>query len=237
MRYSLLITLMLCSQLATAQVREKITYGAKFAFVKGGEAELIVSDTLYQGKELTHYYVRGYSTGMTKLIYNVNDIYESILDGENITPYFHTRNASENRYRFYNETTFYSAGDSICSTKSGCRAVPSGLIDALSLYAMIRHQDFFDTLQVGEQFTHAIYHADKHFQMVSTFEGRKTINTKIGTKECFVIAPVIDDSKLVTGSDALKLYITADADRIPVIIELEMTFGKVSGYIMTYEKM
>lgn len=231
------ILMLLLSLNASAQVREKMTYGAKFAFVKGGEAELIVSDTLYQGKKLTHYYVRGYSTGMTKLLYNVNDIYETILDGEQFTPYFHIRNVSENRYRFYNETTFYPGSDSICSTKSGCRTVPQGMIDILSLYAMMRHHSFTDALKVGQKFTHEIYHANKHFQMTSTFEGLKTIDTKIGEKECFVITPIIEDSKLVTGSDALKLYITTDADHIPVIIELEMTFGKVSGYITSYEKI
>lgn len=233
----LLFLIFVCiNQICSAQVREKMQYEAKYAFIKGGEAELSISDTVYQGKSLIHYYVRGYSTGITKMMFNVNDIYETILDNKTITPYFHIRNANENRYHFYNETTFYADKDSISSTKSGGRTVPKGMIDALSLYAMMRHKEFIDTLQVGEQFEQEIYHADKHFKMLSTFEGTKTIKTKIGTKKCFIISPIIEDSKLVAGSDALKFYITADDDRIPVVIELEMTIGKVSGHITSYEK-
>ncbi|MFV0289526.1 MAG: DUF3108 domain-containing protein [Mangrovibacterium sp.] len=235
MRHTFLFVLFTLAAMAgNAKVREKMTYGAKFAFVKGGEAELIISDTTYQNKALTHYYVRGYSIGLTKLVYNVNDIYESILDKKTGKPYFHIRNVSENKYRFYNETHFYN--DSICSTRSGCREVPKGLIDALTLYASMRNVAFINKLKVGQRFTHQVYHADKHFSMTSTYEGIQTIKTEIGTKRCHVIAPVIEDSKLVTGSDALKIYITDDNDRIPVIIELEMTFGKVSGYITSYQK-
>lgn len=233
-----ILSLLFVSALGSmAQVREKMTYGAKYAFVKGGEAELTISDTLYLGKKLTHYFVRGYSTGVTKLLYNVNDIYESILDSKNIIPYFHIRNAKENRYRFYNETRFFYDKDSISSSKSGGRSVPKGVIDALSLYAMMRQKEFTDTLKVGQTFDQEIYHADEHFKMTSTFEGVKTIKTAIGTKRCFVIAPIIENSALISGSDALKFYITADEDRIPVIIELEMAIGKVSGYITSYEKM
>ncbi len=231
------IAFLLLSNAAFSQIREKMVYVAKYAFVKGGNAEVIVSDTIYNNKKLTHYYVRGYSTGLTKIMYDVNDIYETILDDKKIIPYKHIRNVKENRYKFYNETTFFHENDSISSTKSGGRKVPSYLLDVLSLYAQLRNNKFLGTLKKGETFSMTIYHADKYFKMKSTYLGTEEINTKIGKKKCHVICPVIDDSKLVSGSDALKLYITADKDRIPVIIELEMTIGKVSGEIISYKKI
>ncbi len=236
MRTILFVVFQLIAIAGFSQVRERMLYSAKYGFVKGGESELIVSDTLYNDMPLTHYYARGYSTGLTKMLYDINNIYETIMDDEEMIPYFHIRNVKENRYRFYNETNFYCDADSICSTRSGCREVPSGMIDALTLYAMMRSEMFIDTLKKGDMFVQDIYHADKHFKMTSTYDGKKTIKTKLGMKECHVISPIIEDSKLVAGSDALKFYITNDSDRIPVIIELEMTIGKVSGAIESYTK-
>ncbi len=236
MRLFLICCMLSITLVSSAKVRERITYGAKYAFMKGGEAELIISDTIYQGKKLTHYYIRGYSIGLTKMIFNVNDIYETILDDKNIIPYLHIRNASENKYRFYNETRFFYQSDSICSTKSGCKSTPKGMLDALSFYAAMRQKKFTDKLKVGQKFDQHIYHADDHFNMSSTYEGKATIDTEIGRRECYVISPIISDSKILAGSDALKIYITADEQRIPVIIELEMAVGKVSGYITSYKK-
>ncbi|MFV0345826.1 MAG: DUF3108 domain-containing protein [Bacteroidales bacterium] len=236
MKYLLLVITQFVALTAFSQIREKMVYSAKYSFVKGGEAELIVEDTLYQGKALTCYEVRGQSVGMTKLFFDARYLYETILDDKNVIPYFHLRDVKENRYKFRNETTFYYNEDSICSQKSGCRAVPHGMMDAISLFAKLRQKGFVDTLKVGDKFDLNIYHADKHFKMSSVYLGKETIKTKIGKKECYVISPTIDESKLVSDADALKFYVSADEDRIPVIMELKLTIGKVSGEVISYTK-
>lgn len=232
----LLILLILLSGFAQAQSVEILEYSLKYSFLKGGEARITISDTTFAGKQAKHYHLRGRTVGFAEALYNIDDVYETILDPYKMQPIKHVRNIKERKYRYYNETLFFPANDSIVSQRSGGRKVPHNMLDILTVYGYLRQNKLLETMKVGDQFTIPVYHADKYFMMTSVFLGTEKIKSKLGEKECYVISPRLDEGKVLKTSDGLKFYITKDADKIPVVLELDLTVGAVRAELSGYRK-
>ena len=109
----------------------EIIFNLKYGMMKGGEAKMIVRDTVYNGKKAIHYYMEGKTTGVTDVIFKVHDIYESIVDAETHLPLKAIRNIKERSYRYYNEVYFYQNNDSIYSKRTGGIKVPHELTDII----------------------------------------------------------------------------------------------------------
>ena len=222
---------------AQSQPTEKLKYNLRYSFIRGGEAVILISDTIYNGEKAQYYYLRGQTVGITEALYNVDDIYETILDPKTVQPYKHIRNVKERKYRYYNETFFFPENDSIYSEKSGGMKVPSNILDILSVFAYLRQSELLESLKVGDTFTLPVYHAKKYFMLESKFLGFEKIKTKFGEKECYVISPWIDEGKLLKRSDGLKFYISKDEDKLPLILELDLNVGSVRAELVSYKKM
>lgn len=216
-----------------AQPVEKLEYHLKYSFIKGGEAFILISDTTFNGKPAQHYYLRGKTVGIADALYNVDDVYETILNPKTIRPYLHIRNIKERKYRYYNETLFFD-NDSIFSQRSGGKVVPHNMLDILSMFGYLRQNKLLESLNVGDTFTLPVYHANKYFMLETKFLGIEKVKTKIGDKECYVISPWIDEGKLLKRSDGLKFYITKDEKKLPVILELDLNVGAVRAELISY---
>jgi len=236
MRTTFLLFLLLITGTAGSQSVETIRYNLKYSFLKGGEASVIISDSAYDGKAAKHYRLQGKTVGFAEALYNIDDVYETYLDPKRMTPLLHIRNIKERKYRYYNETRFFAANDSIFSQRSGGRKVPHNMLDILTMYGYLRQNTLLETLKVGDQFTLPIFHADKYFMLTTVYLGDQKVKTKLGEKECYVISPRVDEGKLLKNSDGLKFYITKDKDKIPVILELDLTVGAVRAEISSYSK-
>lgn len=221
---------------STAQPVEKMEYQLRYSFFKGGEAILMATDTLYEGKPAIHYYMEGNTTGVTDRLFSVHDIYESVVDPETSLPYKFIRNVKERKYRYYNETRFFNENDSLFSQRSGGKKVPHDMVDFLSAFFYLRQHNYLEKFDKGEEFTLPVYHADEYFMMTTTYLGTEKIKSKIGTKECHVISPRVDKGKLLKRSDGLKFYITKDENRIPLLLEFDMLIGALKCELVSYEK-
>ena len=236
MKICLTIFLSLLLLGASAQHTEKLEYNLRYSFIKGGEAVILISDTTYNGKKAQHYYLRGQTVGITEALYNVDDIYETILDPKTVQPYKHIRNIKERKYRYYNETLFFPKKDSVFTTKLGGMKVPPKILDILSVFAFLRQSELLESLKVGDTFTFPVYHANKYFMLESKFLGVEKIKSKFGEKECYVISPWIDEGKLLKRSDGLKFYISKDEEKLPLILELDLNVGAVRAELVSYKK-
>ncbi len=236
MKQILLLVFFLSSLFSSAQPRERLEYHLRYGIIKGGEAVILVSDTTFEKQKAIHYSLRGKTVGISNVLYNIDDRYETLINPKTVYPFLHIRNIKEARYRYYNETRFYPENDSIFTTKSGGRKVPADMLDILTVFYFLRQDKLLEKLKVGDHFSLPVYHANKHFMMKTTFLGIEKVKTKWGDKECYVISPAVDEGKLLKTSDGLKFYITKDKDKVPLILELDLTVGAVRAELVSYEK-
>jgi hypothetical protein len=214
--------------------KEKIFFNLKFGFIKGGEAELIISDTIFNNKKALHYYMVGRTTGLTDKLFGVNDIYETTVDADTRLPLKSIRNIKEGKYRWYNETLYFHENDSIYSQKSGGKKVPENLLDIISVFFYFIHNHLPDDVKPGSSVTLPTFHADKIDDITVKYLGNETIKTDLGEMDCFVLVPTVDKGKVLNRSDGLKFFISRET-KLPVMIEFDMRVGALRAELKTYQ--
>jgi hypothetical protein len=212
---------------------KKITFNLKFGVVKGGEAVLVISDTIMGNRKAIRYYVVGRTTGVTDKLFGVNDIYETIVDAETHLPVKSVRNIKEGRYRWYNETFYYHHIDSIYSQRSGWRHIPEKLVDIISVFFYFINQHTLVDLVKGMELTYPTFHADKISNVTISFLGSEKVETGMGNTDCYVVVPRVDKGKLMKRSDGLKFYISKK-NELPVLLEFDMRVGALRAIMESY---
>jgi hypothetical protein len=234
MRKIFLLILVLLPALSFAKTGEKMVYYLKLGFVKGGEAEMDITDTTYLGQKAKCYYLKAKTTGITDVIFNVYDIYETIANSETLLPYKSIRNVKERNYKAYNEVTYFHNVDSIFSKKNGWRKAPKDLLDIVTVFFYFTKGNYIDRISQGEVVTLPTLHAEEINNINIKYLGTETIDTKLGQIDCYVIAPQIKTGKIFRRSDGIRFYITKDT-KIPVLLEFETKAGNLKAILADYD--
>lgn len=218
-----------------AQPIEEMEYILRFGFIKGGKAALTAQYENLNKKQTIHYRMRGRTTGLVDEIFEVNDVYESWVDPQTYLPVKSERNVKEQKYRFYDEVIYDQENDSIFSLQAGRKKVPNNVNDLVSVFFYIRQNQYFEDLLAGKVLEIPVFHGDELFVMHLVYLGTETIDTKIGRKLCYVVSPQVPKGKLLKGSDDLKVYITADANRLPIYAEFNLLLGALKCELDMYK--
>ena len=236
MRISIIICLLVVfSVKISAQPIEEMEYTLRFGFIKGGKATLTAQKEKLNKKSTIHYRMRGKTTGLVHKLYDVNDVYESWVDPKTYLPIKSIRNVREQKYRFYDEVIYDQKNDSLFSLKQGRLKVPNNVNDLISVFFFIRQNQYFEAMLAGKNVEIPVYHGDDLFMMNLDYLGTETIDTKIGKKLCYVVSPSVPKGKLLKGSDDLKIYITADKNRLPIYAEFNLKLGSLKCELDEYK--
>ncbi|MEN8116811.1 MAG: DUF3108 domain-containing protein [Bacteroidota bacterium] len=233
-RYLFIILLAIFVTQAVTAKEERVRFNLKLGFIKGGEAEMVITDTVFNGIPAIHYYVVGRTTGLAHTLYGVHDIYETTVDANTHLPLKAIRNVQEGNYRLYNETLFYHDVDSINSQRSGWRKVPDDLIDIISVFFYFIHKNPFNNIQPGDAVKYATYHNDKISDVSVKFLREERIKTDAGNMDSYVLAPTVDKGKLLKRSDGLRFYISKER-KVPVLLEFDMRVGALRAVLKSYK--
>ncbi len=207
-----------------------IKFNLKFGFVKGGEAELIITDTTFNRKPAIHYYFMGKTTGFTNALYGVYDIYESTVDAETHLPLKTIRNVKEGNFERYNETLFYHDIDSINSTRSGWQAVPDDLVDILSVFFYYLNNVSFNDISPGDALVYPTIQAEDITPVTIKYLRDEEVKTNIGKIDCRVIAPIANEGRILKRFNQLRFYISKN-DNLPVFLVLNMKIADFKGVL------
>ncbi len=214
--------------------KETINFNLKFGFIKGGEAKMVISDTIYNDQKAKHYYVVGRTTGLPDKLFGVNDVYETIVNYETRLPLKSIRNIKEGKYKWYNETLYYHDIDSIKSKKSGWRSVPDNLVDIISVFFYFIDNYLEDGMQQGLEVTMPTFHADEISDVTVKYLGDERIETDNGKINCYILAPVVDKGKVLKRSDGLKFYVSKET-KLPILLEFDMRVGSLRAEMQSYQ--
>lgn len=234
MKQIILISLLFFLSLQSGIAKEeKMTFNLKFGIVKGGEAEMIIKDTVFNGQKAIYYYILGKTTGLAHTLYGVNDYYETIVDAETHLPLKAIRSVQEGNYQHYNETMFYHDVDSIHSQEAGWSKTPHNLLDIVSVFFYFIYKNPFENLQPGDAVSYPTYHADKISDIRIKFLRHEDIKTDIGKINCYVLNPTIDKGKVLNRAEGVSFYLSTHK-KLPVLITFDMKVGALKAVIKSY---
>lgn len=227
-------TVLILIAFSASAKEEHIFFNLKFGIVKGGETEIIISDTIFNGRPALHYYLVARTTGLTDKLFGVNDVYETIVDAKTLMPLKAIRNIKEKKYRWYNETLFYHDRDSLNSQLTGWREMPENTLDLISVFFYFINKHLAAEIEKGYTVTFPTFHADKIEDVTIKYVGETLTKTNLGKNNTYVLTPVVNKGKLLKRSDGLKFFISKET-KLPVLLEFDMRVGALRAVLKSYK--
>lgn len=219
---------------------EVLRYKVHYGFINAAEGEIETSGDLHRVNDRPCYRVSvsGRTTGSFDFFLRIRDTWRSYIDTAAILPQKFTRDIAESKYRkketldFDHATNTVTVDDSKEKSKKTFQT-PDNVQDLVSGIFFMRTLDFSHR-KIGEAIKIQGFFDNEVFDFTVTYQGREEIDTKAGTFRCIKLRPKMPDNKLFKGEDAIKVYLSDDENKIPVLVQAEMFVGSVKLDLYEY---
>ncbi|SHG63818.1 DUF3108 domain-containing protein [Flavobacterium defluvii] len=246
MKKFILIILILSTFSFDAQKENAFDTGEYFKFrihygiVNAGYATLEVKDAIINNKRVHHAVGKGYTTGMSKFFFKVEDLYESYFDKENGDPYRFVRKIDEGGYT-KNQEGFFNQSENKVLVKDYKRKTEKTIVitdhvqDIVSAFYFLRNHPSIDKLKSGEAITIDMFFDDEITKFKLKYVGRQDITTKFGTVSTMVFKPLVQTGRVFKEKESLTLWITDDDNKVPIRIKADLAVGSLKADLDEYK--
>ena len=136
-------------------VGEWFKFRIHYGIVNAGYATLEVKDATVNSKKSFHVIGKGYTTGMSRFFFKVDDLYESYIDKETGNPHQFVRNINEGGYTknqegFFNQTNNKILVKDYKNKSENTFLIPENTQDIMSTFYYLRNYPTIDKLKIGE---------------------------------------------------------------------------------------
>lgn len=233
---SLLVALSSFAQNKAYKAGEELKYLVYYGIVDGGTATLSVKEINDEGKNV--YYGEAYieTTGIAKVFCPLADRYKTWYDKNSGLPYKAVRDVHEGDYYDYELTTFDRARDVVVSSKKGEKKAPKNIADIVSAFYNARSYQF-GKCHIGDTIEFITYFGGDVYPMYIVYKGNTTIKTKAGKFNVMKFMPICEVGRIFDDEDDMTLYVTNDANKIPIRIELDMLIGSLKCDLISYKNI
>jgi len=215
-------------------VGEWFKFRIHYGIVTAGYATLEVKEGVKNNKKVFHAIGKGYTTGMSKLFFKVEDNYESYFDKQTGNPYQYVRKIDEGGYTKNQEGFFNQTGDKIVVKDYKHKtektfAVPNNIQDIISTFYYLRNYPTIDKLKVGESISIDMFFDEETTKFKLKFMGREDISTKFGTIPTMIFRPYVQAGRVFKEQESLTVWISDDDNKMPVRIKASLAVGSIKA--------
>ena len=217
------------------QAGEKLTYVLHYGWLNAGVAtlELKESDQQINGRKVLHAVGTGESTGAFKTFYKVDDRYETYLDKDGVFPWVFLRRVNEGGYKISQDYVFMQHRRTVTTQEKKTFDVPAHVQDMLSAFYFARTLDY-SNVKKGQEFTIPCFMDNKEWDLRMRYVGKETIKLRDGKFRCMKFQPVVQEGRIFKTNDDLNVWITDDANHIPVLAEAKVLVGSIKMELSDY---
>jgi hypothetical protein len=170
-----------------------------------------------------HVVMQAQTDGLANKIYDASSTYESYVKADGLLPFrasSEIKQPKRLKQRYYwlepaNGKAFLKEGQTM--------SIPSSTYDVASLFYAVRGIN----LQPGKPTRFALLENDKLQTLVAEAEGYQQVTTKAGKFDTVRIAIKFADDKALSDTQKVRLYLSKDSRRLPILITSDLTFGSI----------
>tara|TARA_R110000850_G_scaffold277058_1_gene421853 strand:- start:83345 stop:84118 length:774 start_codon:yes stop_codon:yes gene_type:complete len=207
----------------------KISYSK---FFSAGYATLEVKEAILNGKKVHH--IRGYgkNTGLSRIFFKVEDIYETYMDKEKDIPYRFIRNIDEGGHTRDIQVDFDQTKHEalVFNKKRNTKetfSMPKDVQDMLSTFYYLRNNVDASKLKPGDFTDVDMYYGEESFKFRLKFLRREVIKTKFGNISTLVFRPYVESGRVFKEKESLTVWISDDDNKIPLKIKADIAVGSI----------
>jgi hypothetical protein len=200
-----------------------------------GNASFTVGKSKLNGKDVYHIVGIGNSNTRYDWIFKVRDRYESYIDTQSLRPYRFIRNVDEGGYKKFENVSFDHEKNKAVSEK-GTFSVPPCVQDVLSSIYYARNINFAQ-YKPGDKIPFYLFIDDEVFSIYIRYIGKETIKTKYGKFNAIKFKPLLIKGTIFEGGEKMTVWVSDDANHVPLRIESPITVGSVKVDMTSYRNL
>ena len=221
-------------------VGEWFKFRIHYGFVNAGYATLEVKESVRDNKKVFHAIGKGYTVGMSRFFFKVDDNYESYFDKETNKPYQFVRKISEGGYTKNQEGFFNQDRNKVLvkdykSKTENTFSVTENVQDIVSTFYFLRNHPNVDNLKVGESIVVDMFFDNEIYKFKLKFIGREQLSTKFGTAPTKIFRPIVQSGRIFKEDESLTVWISDDKNKIPLRIKANLAVGSIKADLDSYK--
>lgn len=205
---------------------ERLIYDVSWAdFIVAGELTIETdSRRSFDGVDAYHVTAQARSVGLVSgLVLKVQDVYDSFIDASTLQPFRAEKRMRHGKKQSQSSVTIDQERRVAQLAAGRSLQIPPETYDLAGLIFAVRGMD----LTVGKARTFTLLEDDKLYTIKVQPEAREKVTTRAGSYDTVRVATSMARGRENDKLYNLRLFITTDARRMPVLITAEPSWGSV----------
>lgn len=218
---------------------ESFKFQISYGFINAGIATLNLTSSSYNGKNVFHAKGYGYTTGITKKLFRVEDDYQSYFDKNTGKPYRFIRKIDEGGYKKNQEGFFDHDKKNVLikdykNNNQNTFGITNNVQDIVSSFYFLRNHPKINTLKKGESIEIDMFFDDEIYKFKLKFLGKEEIKTKFGKINALKFRPYVQSGRVFKEKESLTVWISDDENKIPLKIQASLLVGSLKAELINY---
>lgn len=211
-----------------------------YGFINSGYATLEVKETIKDNKKIYHAIGKGYTVGMSRFFFKVDDNYESYFDKVTNKPFQYVRKIDEGGYTKNQEGFFDQEKNKVLvkdykNKTEKTFSVTENVQDIVSTFYFLRNHPNIDKLKVGESIVVDMFFDDEVYKFKLKFIGKEDLKTKFGTAPTMIFRPIVQSGRVFKEEESLTVWISDDENKIPLRIKASLAVGSIKADLDSFK--
>lgn len=217
------------------QISFTVFYNVIGLYVNAGTATFSVNAERLNNEPVYHLVGEGTSNSRYDWIFKVRDKYESYIDTNNLQPIKFIRNVNEGGYKI-NENVNFNRQANTATSEKGTVKVPNCIQDVLSAIYYARNINF-EKYKPEDKIPFTMFLDNEIFNLYIKYLGKETIKTRFGKFRAIKFKPLLVKGTLFEGGEKMTVWVSDDANHVPLRIESPIVVGSVKVDMMGYKNL
>ena len=218
---------------------EKLEYKLSYGLFNASYASLTLKEENLDGKKVLRATSVGKTTGLARLFFKVDDIYETFFPPDIVKPMKSIRDIYEGGYEREAETVYdYKNNkalfyDKLKNIKKEFD-IHSDIQDIISTFYYLRKHFDIKSLKTNDLIYVDIFFDEEIYPFKMMFLGTERIKTKFGIVECMKLRPYMESGRVFRDNEGIKLWVTNDYNRIPIKVKADLRVGSIVANLVSF---
>ncbi len=227
------------------QISYSVSYNWGPVWVDAGVVTFSVTNELYLGKPAWHFKCTGKTYSTYDILFKVRDYYDSWVDPMTFRSIDFRRYIYEGGYSLLNTLKFDHTGQKIiCNTKSKSNPQRTDTLimrpcvfDMLSAVYYTRTLDFRQ-MRPDTKKSVTVLIDDAYYDIYIRYIGKEVVEATDGKRySCIKFSAKMVHGTIFRGNEDVLVWVTDDANKVPVYIEAKIIVGTVKAYLKEAKKL
>jgi len=221
--------------------RYNLYFNWGFIWIHAGNVDFSVQTKKLNGKTVHSLKVIGYTIKSFEKMYTIKDTFEAFVDTARLLPVYYREVKHENKYYACNQY-FYNRSnkDSTLVYMDFARKrrqwqdtikIGNNVTDLITTCYKIRNLDI-SKLWKDQTVSFPMLLDDKVYDVGLKYRGKETIKLRTGGKyNAHKFTPKLVTGDLFKKEDDMTIYVSDDANHVPLLIEAKITVGSIKAVL------